>query len=54
LPRIIRNPGWTTPAEFAFTVTILESMQVKQLGRMSEHLLDAGKLVSSKRIAENG
>jgi hypothetical protein len=55
LLRIIRNPGWTTPAEFAFTLTILDSMQdqVKQLGRMSGHLLEAGKLVSSKHIAEN-
>lgn len=55
LLRIIRNPGWTTPAEFAFTMAILDSMQeqTKQLSRLNAHLLDAGKLVSSKRIAEN-
>jgi hypothetical protein len=54
LLRIIRNPGWTTPAEFAFATTILDSMhdQVNQLGRMSTRLLDAGKLVSPKRVPE--
>lgn len=54
LLRIIKNPGWTTPAEFAFAVAILDSMheQVRQLGRLNSQLLDAGKLVSAKRVTE--
>lgn len=55
LLRIIKNPGWTTPAEFAFATTILDSMheQVNQLGRTSTKLLEASKQVSAKRVAEN-
>jgi hypothetical protein len=36
-------------------MAILDSMQeqTKQLSRLNAHLLDAGKLVSSKRIAEH-
>jgi hypothetical protein len=47
LIRIIRFPGWTTPAEFAFTVAILDSMQtqVKQLADLSNSLAKAAKQV---------
>ncbi len=49
LLRIIKNPGWTTPAEFAFATTILDSMQeqVTQLERMSGNLLEASKRVAA-------
>ena len=47
LIKIIRFPGYTTPAEFAFSVAMLDSMQaqVAALGSQSEHLLAAGRLV---------
>jgi hypothetical protein len=50
LLRIIRNPGWTTPAELAFTVAILDSMQgqVTQLAKLSGALAKAAKRVSTK------
>lgn len=55
LLRIIKNPGWTTPAEFAFATTILDSMheQVNQLSKTSTKLLEASKQVSAKRVAES-
>jgi hypothetical protein len=50
LIRIIRFPGWTTPAELAFTVAILDSMQsqVDQLTKMSGALAAAAKRVSTE------
>ena len=53
LLRIIKEPGWTTPAEFAFTIAILDSMQdqANQLEKMGSRLLDAGKRVASRGIA---
>ena len=50
LIRIIRFPGWTTPAEFAFTVAILDSMQtqVNQLADLSSALGKAAKQVGTK------
>ncbi len=47
LLKIIRFPGYTTPAEFALTVAILDSMQaqVKTLATLETHLLSASKLV---------
>lgn len=50
LIRIIRFPGWTTPAELAFTVAILDSMQaqVNQLQRMSSDLARSAKKVSTR------
>jgi hypothetical protein len=49
LIRIIRFPGWTTPAEFAFVVAIVDSMrvQVSTLSSQSAQLLAAGKLVAA-------
>ena len=50
LLRIIRNPGWTTPAELAFTVAILDSMQAQatQLAKLSGALVKAATKVSAK------
>jgi len=50
LIRIIRFPGYTTPAELAFTLAILDSMQthVIALSNQSAQLLAAGKLVVTK------
>jgi hypothetical protein len=50
LIRIIRNPGWTTPAEFAFSVAIIDSMQVQvnALSSLNTQLLTASKLVGVK------
>ena len=52
LIRIIRFPGWTTPAEFAFVVAIVDSMQaqVNLLSSMNIQLLAAGKLVAAKAL----
>lgn len=47
--RIIHQPGWTTPAEVAFLLTALESIQSqpRQLTTMRQSLLTAAKLVST-------
>jgi hypothetical protein len=51
LLRIIRLPGYTTPAEFAFSLLALEAMQfhVDALSKLSPELLKAGKLVTEGR-----
>ena len=53
LIRIIRFPGYTTPAEWALHVAILDSMQaqVKVLANLNAQLLAAGKLISSGQRA---
>jgi hypothetical protein len=50
LIKIIRFPGYTTPAELAFSVAIVDSMQVqvKALSDLSTQLLAASKLVATK------
>jgi hypothetical protein len=50
LLRIIRFPGWTTPAEFAFAITIIDSMQIhaNALSNLGTQLLAGGKLVGTK------
>jgi hypothetical protein len=50
LIRIIRFPGWTTPAEFAFALAIVDSMQthVQALTGLNTQLLAASKLVATK------
>lgn len=47
LLKIIRFPGYTTPAEFALTMTILESMeaQVRTLEKMEQDLVAGSKLI---------
>jgi len=51
--KIIHQPGWTTPAELAFLLTALESInaQVAQLAGMQQSLLAAAQLVTSARTA---
>jgi hypothetical protein len=53
LLRIIRFPGYTTPAELAFSVAMIDSMhaQVNALGAMNTQLLAAAKLVPTKQVA---
>ncbi len=50
LLRIIRFPGYTTPAELAFSVAIIDSMnaQARLLSTLNAQLLAAGKLVIAK------
>ena len=51
LLRIIRWPGWTTPAELAFTHAILEhiGVQVRSLERLQAELVDAARKVARKQ-----
>jgi hypothetical protein len=51
LLQVIRNPGWTTPAEFAFCMGMLDGMQAhaKALGDLSSRLLASSKLVAPAR-----
>lgn len=51
LLRIIRFPGWTTPAELGFALAILDSMQAQanQLTKLSGALLKSGKLVGLEK-----
>ena len=53
LLKIIRFPGWTTPAEFAFALGMLDSMQIhaNALNSLNTQLLAAGKLVNTKQSA---
>jgi cephalosporin hydroxylase len=48
LIKIIRYPGYTTPAEWGLHMVILDSMQtqVKVLAKLSSELLSAGKLIA--------
>lgn len=50
LIKIIKFPGWTTPAEFAFAVALIDSMQfhANALSNMNTQLLAASKLVTTK------
>ena len=45
-----RRPGWTTPAEFLFVVTILDSMEA-QIGALAD--LKGGLLKGSKAVTGN-
>jgi len=47
LLKLIHFPGYTTPAEFAITMAMLESMstQVESLIRMQNELVAATKLI---------
>jgi hypothetical protein len=50
LLRIIRFPGWTTPAEFAMMSAMLDSMnaQAAQLQKFQSAMLGAAKKVAVK------
>jgi len=47
LLKLIRFPGYTTPAEFAITIAVLDSMsaQVKALTKMQNDLVAATKMM---------
>ncbi|CDG81292.1 hypothetical protein [Janthinobacterium agaricidamnosum] len=47
LLKIIRFPGYTTPAEFAFSIAMVDAMQVQvnALEKAGQDLLAAGRLV---------
>ena len=51
--KIIHNPGWTTPAEYAFLLASLESIkaQTQQLAGLQQSLLAAAQSVSTARAA---
>ncbi|MFP5390070.1 MAG: hypothetical protein ACLGI6_00780 [Gammaproteobacteria bacterium] len=51
LQHIVKWPGWTTPAEFAFVTTILDNIagQVRLLERLQADLVEASKKVADKR-----
>lgn len=53
LLRIIRFPGYTTPAELAFSVAMIDNMQlhVQALDKAGQDLLAAGKLVVQGKSA---
>jgi hypothetical protein len=50
---IIHNPGWTTPAELAFSQAIVEhmSLQVRSLTTLKDHLLQASEAVGKQQAA---
>jgi hypothetical protein len=47
LLKIIRFPGYTTPAEFALTIAIVDAMsaQVSAVAKMEKDLLAGGKQI---------
>ena len=52
LLKIIRNPGWTTPAEFAFATTILEEIRVHvaAIETLQKEMLSASKVVGKQLV----
>lgn len=51
LLKIIRFPGYTTPAEFALTVAIVDAMatHVNALAKLENDLLAGSKLIVTKQ-----
>jgi hypothetical protein len=51
---IIKRPGWTTPAEFAFASSIVENMtsQVASLERLQGDLLKASQMVGFEAMGD--
>lgn len=47
LLKIIKNPGWTTPAEFVFTTSILDSLesQARSMAEQTRQLVNAARQV---------
>ena len=47
LLKIIRRPGWTTPAEYGFATTIIDALQVQvtALDRLSTAMVKSAALV---------
>ncbi len=54
--RIIRKPGYTTPAEFKLTTGIIDSLgaQVEALIRLKQGLLEGSRLVTDKAASSAG
>jgi len=52
LIEVLRRPGWTTPAEFAFAETIIDTIQnqVTAISKLSGQLLNASKIVGKKEM----
>jgi len=52
LIRIIRFPGYTTPAELAFTLAMLDgiSQHVEAINRMSGALVDGARVVVGEEV----
>jgi hypothetical protein len=52
LIRIIRQPGWTTPAEFALVLASVEAMNahVHELTKFKTSLVAAAKEVAGERV----
>jgi hypothetical protein len=50
LIKIIRNPGWTTPAEFRLVTTLVETFdrQIQQLDTLKHDLIKAAQIVGAK------
>lgn len=53
LLRILRKPGWTTPAEYLFATAIIDNFiaQVKTLSELKTSLLKSSKEVVAKKQA---
>ena len=53
LLRHIHNPGWTTPAEFAFSMLIIEEMQrqIKNIDTQIQGIQQAAEKVGMKEMA---
>ena len=51
LIKIIHQPGWTTPAEFRFVSTILNTLDqhVETIGRLKTDLLTGAREVAKER-----
>ena len=54
LIRIIRQPGWTTPAEFRFVNTLVTTFtrQIEVLDQLKHELIQASQLVGTKERVE--
>jgi hypothetical protein len=50
LIKIIRKPGWTTPAEFRLVTTLVETFdrQIQQLDTLKHDLINAAQIVGAK------
>jgi hypothetical protein len=50
--KIIRKPGYTTPAEFKLTTGIVESLsaQVEVLIRLRQNLVEGSRLITAKAL----
>jgi len=51
LIKIIKQPGWTTPAEFRLVEVVVDhlSSQLKVLEKLETQLLDASQMVGEKQ-----